>query len=76
MIVKCGRKEYDLTEKDRILWNGACYMIMSIVYFEGFYRQTPMLANYKAKNLIKEGKLVETKGNTLDLKDYKWYKIA
>ena len=57
MIIKCGRRTFTVTEKDRILDNGACYILITQYYFDGFARCTPNVAKSTFKQLQKEGKI-------------------
>jgi len=81
MIIKCGRREFDLNEKDIIFDNGACYQITSQTYREGFAEYYPVIAEAKAKKMIKEGYLILIKEEmshiTKDGKEvfHKYYKI-
>lgn len=61
MIIKCGRLEFDLTKQDLIMYNGACYQIITRKNDKGFDSYSPQIALGKAKILIKEGKLKEVK---------------
>lgn len=61
MKIKCGTKEFELNEKDLIMDNGACYQLITRRIGIGYYAQVPVIAKSKAKQLIKEGKLKETK---------------
>jgi hypothetical protein len=49
LIIKCGRKEFDLNENDEIMYNGACYQIITKKYREGWDELTPRIANAIAK---------------------------
>lgn len=60
MKIKCGRKEFEVTNKDEILWNGACYQLTTQKYRDGWYEVFPIVSKTLAKKLIKEGKLVES----------------
>lgn len=61
MKIKCGRKEFELNEKDLIMDNGACYQLITRRIGIGYESKVPMLAKGKANQLIKEGKLKEVK---------------
>jgi len=56
--IKAGRKEYDLTKDDNIMYNGHCYQIITRLSGYGWDATTPIIAKAKAEKLIKEGKLV------------------
>jgi len=58
MKIKCRNNEYDLNEKDEILYNGNCYQILTRSAGSGWNTYTPIIAMNKAKKLIKEGKIV------------------
>ena len=55
LLVKCGRKEYELELSDEIMYNGACYQITTK---KKFNEPNPILAKRKAEELIKNGDLV------------------
>jgi hypothetical protein len=59
MIVKCGRKEIVLTEKDVIMFNGACYQITTQLKVDGWYSYPFQIAKGKAEKMIKKGELVK-----------------
>jgi len=58
MIIKIRRREFTVTEKDRVLFNGACYTIMTQEVLEGWSWAHPTLPKTTAARLIKEGKMV------------------
>jgi hypothetical protein len=58
MKIKCGRREFDLTSEDEIMYNGNCYQVITKKYKDGWYDTTPTIANELAKKLIKNGQLV------------------
>lgn len=58
MIIKCGRKEFDLTTKDQIMYNGHCYQIITRLTSGGWSGHSPIIAKTRAEKLIKDGKLV------------------
>jgi hypothetical protein len=60
MNIKCGREEFALTEKDIIMYNGACYQLITRKIIKGWSTTSPVLAKAKAVKLIKDGKLKET----------------
>jgi hypothetical protein len=68
MIVKCGRIEFELTEKDLVMYNGACYQIITRKVGFGWNESTPIIAKSRAMKLIKEGLLKEVQ---LDKPRYK-----
>ena len=61
MIIKCGRREFDLTPKDRILDNGAIYQIITREYFKSWNYITPVVAKKTFKKLLREGKIRKSK---------------
>lgn len=52
--IKCNRNEYNLNEKDLIMFNGACYQIISRTNDNG---STPIVSKILAKKLITAGSL-------------------
>ena len=80
MLIKCGRKEIELTNKDIIFYNDACYQIMTQTIRQNFYEIYPVIAKDKAEKLIKDGKLIEIKKEFayyIGRKEYWyiWYKL-
>lgn len=61
LIIKCGRREFDLTPKDRILDNGAVYQIITREYFKSWNYITPVVAKQTFKKLLREGKIRKSK---------------
>ena len=57
MIIKCGRREFTVTENDLILDNGACYILITQSYQDGWSKCNPTVAKSTFKKLLKEGKL-------------------
>ena len=57
MVIKCGRKEFMVTEKDLILDNGVCYQLITQYYFDGYSRLTPMVAKSTFNKLLKSGQI-------------------
>ena len=57
MEIKCGRRTFTVTEKDRILDNGACYQLITQRYFDGWHKAVPLVAKTTFKKLLKEGKI-------------------
>jgi len=58
MLIKAGRKEYDLTRDDNIMYNGNCYQIITRLTGNGWDATKPIISKARAEKLIKEGKLV------------------
>jgi hypothetical protein len=81
MIIKCGRREFNLNKDDVIFDNGACYQIKTRTYSEGFFKHYPVIASSKAKKMIKEGNLILVEESfqykTSDGKEiwYRYYKV-
>ena len=78
MIVKCRRREFVLDETDKIMYNGACYQIITKRYGQGFDQAIPVIAKAKAKKMIKEGSLVldRVEKNTYLKNNLEYYKIG
>lgn len=57
MIVKCGRDEFELNKEDIIMYNGACYQIITRKKYSGYNFIPPTIAKNKAIKLIKDGLL-------------------
>lgn len=57
MKIKCGRREFKVTEKDLILDNGNCYQLITQYYFNRFSRLTPLVAKSTFNKLLKSGQI-------------------
>jgi len=57
MKIKCGRREFEVTEKDKILDNGAIYQLVTQTYREGWAEMIPVVAKSTFNRLLKEGKI-------------------
>ena len=58
MEIKSGRKTYTLTNKDRIMFNGAVYLLLTQKAFDGWRSYNPTLPKTRVEKLIKSGELV------------------
>jgi hypothetical protein len=75
MLVKCGRVEIDLTNKDEVMYNGHCYQITSRKVGHGWNTSIPMIAKRTAEKMIKDGKLVLER-KEIGIVDVEIYKIS
>lgn len=57
--VKMNRKDYTITENDRIMFNGACYILISQKTRCGYGYGEPTVPKKYAEKWIKDGILVE-----------------
>lgn len=55
--LKIGRRTYTITENDNVLFNGACYLLVSQHYQSGWQRISPHLSKVKAEKWVKQGYL-------------------
>lgn len=58
MKIKCGRHNIEFTKDDIIFDNGFCFQITIQQVGSGWDKWYPVVAKNKAKNLIKENKLL------------------
>lgn len=57
MLIKIGRKEFDVNNKDTIFYNGACYMLTSqLVGFS--FNNYPIVSKTQMAKLLKENKVI------------------
>lgn len=68
MKLKCGRNEYNLTQEDRVMYNGSCYQLITR---GGGYESILVVAKSRAEKLIKEGLLKE-----VERKKEKWVEVV
>lgn len=52
--LKIGRRTYTITESDNVLFNGACYLLVSQQYQSGWQKISPQLSKAKAERYFKE----------------------
>ena len=76
MEIKCGRRTFTVTEKDRILDNGACYQLITQCYFDGWHRAIPLVAKTTFKKLLKEGKIRLTSEKYHGYNDMRLYRFV
>lgn len=78
MELKCGKNTYQLTERDVILFNGACYTLITRKERSGYFESSPTVAKAKAKKLIKDGflKRVVFQNPPFKGKELEYYKIT
>lgn len=60
MLIKCGRKECELSNQDVVMWNGAIYQVITKRNFGSWHSDTPIIARAKAEKMIKEGILIKS----------------
>lgn len=77
MNIKCGKEEFELTDKDVIFFNVACYQLITRKVRKGWNQHTPMLAKKKVEKLIKNGELKEIQLDNPPYRGegYKYYSI-
>jgi hypothetical protein len=76
MIVKCGRVEFELNHQDMIMYNGACYQLVTRKVGSGWNAIHPILAKSKAEKLIKSGQLVSCAKAVKSGINLEYYNIA
>lgn len=76
MIIKCGRRTFEVTSKDRILDNGTCYILITQKYFKDWSYINPHIAKTTFEKMFREGKIKKSKAvykginNTYDLYEF------
>lgn len=60
MLIKIERREFDITNEDIIMDNGACYQLITKKYTKGWCQYYPIVSKTQFNKLIKENKLVLT----------------
>lgn len=81
MELKIGRRKFDITDKDIVFDNGACYQVATQSYQDGWYSCSPIMSKTQFQKLIKKEALVLVKekfaykaGNGKDI-FYKYYRF-
>lgn len=57
--VKMNFKNYTLTENDRIMFNGVCYILVTQKVLCGYFKCNPTVPKKHAEKWIKDGALVK-----------------
>ena len=60
MKIKCGRKEFDVSNKDIIMDNGCCYQLVTKKIRKGYYDYSPVVSKTLFNSLLKNGKIYAT----------------
>lgn len=55
MVLKCGRREFIVGEKDLILDNGACYQLITQTYYQDWSHVYPLVSKATFNKLLKAG---------------------
>lgn len=78
MVIKIRKREYDLNENDRILFNGACYQLITRQIKSGFDKNIPIIPKILMEKLIKESKVIlcKEKSKSPLIGDLDLYKIV
>ena len=56
--LKIGRKVFDITEKDVVLFNGACWQLITQEIFSNYHYYSPTMSKTMCKKFVKKGILV------------------
>lgn len=59
--LKIGRNIFEVSERDVVVHNGACAILMTQTYFSGWHQCQPSLAKTLFNDLVKRGLLYTTK---------------
>ena len=57
MKIKCGRKEFEVNENDVLLFNGACWQLLTKEVRRGYDFITPTVSTTLCNKLLKEKKI-------------------
>lgn len=71
-----NRKEYTLTEEDRIMFNGAVYILITQTVCRGFSQGYPSVPKKYAEKWIKDGALVKCGTYKYTFDEYPLYKFV
>jgi hypothetical protein len=61
MEIKCGKRTFNVTSKDLILDNEACYILITQTFYKDWCNQHPSVSKTLFKKLLKEGKIRKSK---------------
>lgn len=55
MVLKCGRREFTVGEKDLILDNGSCYQLITQKYYKDWGYACPIVSKTTFNKLLEAG---------------------
>lgn len=58
MLIKCRHEEFDVNETDLVMYNGACYQLVTKQSYRGWDWSYPLIAKSKAEKMIRDGLMV------------------
>lgn len=61
MKIKINRREFDISNKDIVFDNGACYQLITQTYFKDWSNIHPTISKSQFEKLLKDGLLVLVK---------------
>lgn len=79
--MKIGHRDFNISNKDVIFFNGSCYILMTQSFISNWVNCHPTVSKTQVNKLLKENKLVEIKREyqytTTDQKEvwYIWYRF-
>ena len=56
--LKFGRNVFDITDKDVVMFNGACWQLISQKIFDWWYNYSPKISKTMCEKFVKKGILV------------------
>jgi len=74
--LKIGHREFTISEKDRILFNGAVYVLVTQTYHSGWDRVNPTVSKAKCNKWIKQGILEQAGTRKFGSVIYPLYKFV
>lgn len=74
--VKMNHKEYTLTENDRIMFNGAIYILITQKVLVGFSQGCPTVPKKHVEKWVKDGILVKCGTYKYPFDEYPLYKFV
>ena len=56
--LKIGRRVFDITENDVVLFNGACWILITQTYFADWHNHYPLMSKTMCEKFVKKNILV------------------
>lgn len=56
--LKINRRNFDITNRDVVLFNGACWQLITQTYFSNWYNHYPLMSKTMCERFVKKGILV------------------
>lgn len=72
MILKIRNRPFDISDKDRVLFNGSCWQLITQTYCNGWYSCCPTMSKTLCEKFVKKNILIFIKREGVNMDYYKF----